>query len=126
MIKRSRVWWALAYSSLGLGFLGIVVPFLPTVPFIMLSAYAAARGSERLHRWLLTHPQFGPMITDWQEHGAISRSAKWAAAISMTLCGVILLVFAPVRWAAYGGVAFMACVGTWIWLRPEPEPGAGR
>ena len=45
-------WWLLAGGSLALGVVGIVVPGLPTVPFILLSAYAAARGSERLHQLL--------------------------------------------------------------------------
>ena len=57
-------WWLLAWSSLALGLVGIVVPGLPTVPFVLLSAYAAARGSARLHAWLLAHPRFGPMIGD--------------------------------------------------------------
>src|SRR3546814_14533521 len=57
-------WWLLAYASLGLGLVGVVVPGLPTVPFVLLSAYAAARGSERLHRWLLAHRVFGPMTVD--------------------------------------------------------------
>ena len=39
-------WWLLAWLSLGLGLLGVVLPGLPTVPFILLSAYAAARGSS--------------------------------------------------------------------------------
>ena len=48
-------WWLLAYVSLGLGLIGIVVPGLPTVPFVLLSAFAAARGSMRLHDRLLAH-----------------------------------------------------------------------
>ncbi len=112
----------MAYVLLGLGFVGIVVPFLPTVPFILAAAYAAARGSDRLHRWVLQHPRFGPMITDWQEQGAISRRGKWAAAISMAVCAAVLLAVAPVRWAAYAGVAVMVGMGTWIWTRPEPGP----
>ena len=59
------LWWLLAYASLGIGIVGIVVPGLPTVPFVLLAAFAAARGSQRLHGWLLAHPQFGPMIRDW-------------------------------------------------------------
>ncbi len=43
------LWWLLAYASLGLGLLGIVVPGLPTAPFVLLAAFAAARGSKRLH-----------------------------------------------------------------------------
>ncbi|WP_241333244.1 YbaN family protein, partial [Escherichia coli] len=74
-------WWLLAYAALALGLVGIVVPGLPTVPFILLSAFAAARGSRRLHARLLADPRFGPMIRDWQAQGAVSRRAKWAASI---------------------------------------------
>ena len=45
------LWWLLAYASLGIGIVGIVVPGLPTVPFVLLAAFAAARGSRRLHAW---------------------------------------------------------------------------
>src|SRR3546814_20051788 len=75
-------WWLLAYASLGLGLVGVVVPGLPTVPFVLLSAYAAARGSERLHRWLLAHRVFGPMIVDWQVHGD-RKSVVWGKSVSV-------------------------------------------
>ena len=74
-------WWLLAWAALGLGLVGIVVPGLPTVPFVLLSAYAAARGSERLHAWLLAHPRFGPMIRDWQAQGAVRNMITAHAAI---------------------------------------------
>src|SRR5690606_38505537 len=83
-------WWLLAYASLALGLVGIVVPGLPTVPFVLLSAFAAARGSERLHAWLLAHPRFGPMIRDWQSQGAVSRKAKWLATVMMVLAAAIM------------------------------------
>ena len=113
-------WWLLAYASLGLGLVGIVLPGLPTVPFVLLSAYAAARGSERLHRWLLAHRTFGPMIVDWQAHGAVSRRAKRMATLAMAACGVIMWLTAPRAWMAATGIACMAVVATWLWRRPEP------
>ncbi len=124
MTPRTRFRWAwmlLAYAALGLGFIGIFLPGLPTVPFILLSAYAAARGSQRLHRWLLAHRRFGPMVRDWQEQGAISRRAKWFAVITMSICAVLLFLTAPRWWMAATGTAIMAVVGTWLWLRPEPR-----
>lgn len=126
MTEPSRFRWAwllLAYASLGLGIVGIFVPGLPTTVFILLAAYAAARGSERLHDWLLAHPLFGPMIRDWQAHGAVARHAKWTATATMLVCAAIMLLAAP-RWAAYVGIACMATVAVWLWLRPEP-PHAG-
>lgn len=114
------LWWLLAYASLLLGLIGVVLPGLPTVPFVLLSAFAAARGSQRLHAWLLAHRQFGPMIRDWQAEGAVSRRAKWLATIMMSLCAAIMFLTAPKWWMAATGTGIMTIVATWLWFRPEP------
>lgn len=38
--------------SVGLGAVGAVIPFLPSVPFLLLAAFCFARSSERLNTWL--------------------------------------------------------------------------
>jgi uncharacterized membrane protein YbaN (DUF454 family) len=114
-------WWLLAYASLAVGLLGIVLPGLPTVPFVLLSAYAAARGSERLHRRLLAHRRFGPAIRDWQAHGAVSRRAKVLATAMMSASAVLMFLTAPRAWMAVAGTACMALVAAWLWRRPEPR-----
>ena len=101
------------------------VPGLPTTVFILIAAYAASRGSDRLHHYLLTHPRFGPMIRDWQAHGAVSRRAKWAATWAMLACALILLavmlIAGPHRlWMVLLPIGCMAVVATWLWRRPEP------
>jgi len=115
------LWWLLAYASLGLGIVGIVVPGLPTVPFVLLAAFAAARGSQRLRDRLLAHRQFGPMIRDWEREGAVSRRAKRLATGMMALCAAVMFLTAPKWWMAASGSAIMACVALWLWRRPEPR-----
>ena len=120
-------WWLLAYAALGLGLLGVVLPGLPTVPFILLSAWAAAQGSERLHAWLLSHPKFGTMIRDWHEHGAVTRRSKWLASGAMLASAALLLATAWLTgyqrwWAVAMPIACMVVVGAWLWMRPEPPP----
>ncbi len=114
-------WLALAYVALALGIIGIVVPGLPTTPFILLAAFAAARSSRRMHDGLLAHPVFGPMITTWEREGAISRRAKWTATIAMAACAVVMFLVAPKPWLAAVGTATMVIVAAWMWLRPEPR-----
>jgi len=114
-------WWLLAYASLALGLIGVVVPGLPTVPFVLLAACAAARGSQRLHAWLLAHRQFGPVIRDWQTQGAVSRRAKRLATAMMAVCAVLMFVTAPKAWMAATGTAIMTVVAAWLWRRPEPH-----
>lgn len=119
----SRLRWAwslLAWVSLGLGLIGILLPVVPTVPFVLLSAYAAARGSERLHARLLTDPRLGPMIRHWQETGAVSRRAKYLALAAMSASCISMAIFTPV-WVTAIGTTCMACIAAWLWRRPEPR-----
>src|SRR5690606_3348546 len=113
-------WWLLAYASLGVGIAGIFIPLLPTTVFILISAWAATRGSDRLHRWLLAHRAFGPLIVDWQAHGAVSRRAKRMATLAMAACAVVMWLAAPRVWMAATGIACMAIGAVWLWRRPEP------
>lgn len=117
---RKSLYLALAYIALALGLVGIVLPGLPTTPFILLAAWAAARGSERLHRWLRAHRVFGPMIVDWERSGAVSRRAKWFATVTMAICAAVFFLTAPKLWMAATGTAIMLIVNVWLWLRPEP------
>ena len=110
----------LAYVALALGLAGIVLPGLPTTPFVLLAAWAAARGSARLHRWMRAHAVFGTMIRDWEAGGAVSRRAKWAATVTMALCAAIFFLTAPRLWMAATGTTIMLVVAVWLWLRPEP------
>jgi uncharacterized protein len=114
-------WLVLAWLCLGLAVLGVILPGLPTTPFVLVAAWAASRGSRRLHDWLHAHRLFGTIIRDWEAEGAVSRRAKLTAIATMLLCAVILIVFTP-HWAfAATGCTFMLLVGSWLWLRPEPQ-----
>jgi len=112
-------WLALAYVSLAIGLAGVVLPVLPTTPFILVAAFAADRGSPRLHAWLMDHRVFGPAIRDWRESRAVRRRAKVLATLMMLLAAVIMAFTAPPVLAAVATLV-MATVGTWLWTRPEP------
>lgn len=114
-------WLVLAWIALGFGVAGVILPGLPTTPFILLAAWAAARGSTRLHRWLLEHRVFGPMLRDWEAQGAVSRRAKRIATLTMALCAVLMFATAPRWWMAATGTGVMAVVAVWLWRRPEPR-----
>ena len=112
---------ALALTSLALGIIGAFVPVLPTVPFILLAAWAATRGSPRLAHWLENHPRMGPMIADWRRGGIVSRQAKWFATVMMTGGAVIMSLFVRPWWVPATAITIMAAVGIWLWQRPENE-----
>lgn len=110
---------ALAVLCLALGVVGVFLPVLPTVPFLLLAAWAAGHSSPRLSRWLETHPRFGAQITDWRRAGVVRRRVKWTATVVMTASAISTALLLRPRWAALATVAVMACVLVWLWLRPE-------
>ena len=61
---------------LGLGAIGIVLPVLPTTPFLLLAAACYLRGSERMHQWLLNNRWFGSYIRNYHEGKGISAKGK--------------------------------------------------
>jgi uncharacterized membrane protein YbaN (DUF454 family) len=113
---------ALALLSLALALLGLFLPVLPTVPFVLLAAWAAARSSPKLARWLERHPHLGPLIVDWRRGGVVRRRAKWTATLLMSLSAVSLLVFVRPLWLAGSAIACLAAVLAWLWRRPERPP----
>lgn len=120
------LWLLVAVVALGLGVVGIVVPGLPTTPFVILSAWAASRASTRLHDWLRRHRFFGPILATWRQGGRIERRAKWASAFAMAGCAGLLFLVARPIWTAAAGTAVMGVVAVWIWRRPEPTKMASR
>ena len=106
--------------SLGLGGLGVLLPLLPTVPFIILAAFCFARSSTALERRLLDNPRFGPAIRLWREKGAISRRGKRAALAAFAFSAVLGLFASPFPWSLIP-LAAALIGGTWIWRRPEGE-----
>lgn len=111
----------LAVLSLGLGLLGLFLPGLPTTEFVLIAAWAAARSSPRLHRWMLNHRLLGPLLVQWQA-GRLPRRAKWGATLAMSLAGTALLLHLPwpPPWWVVAALVSMACVLAWLWCRPEP------
>lgn len=110
---------ALALLSLGLGILGIFLPVLPTVPFILLAAWAASKSSPRLSHWLENHRWFRQHLKDWRRSGTVRRPAKWAATIMMSISAMVMMVFVRPLWVPLMVITIMTGVGTWLWLRPE-------
>ena len=77
--------------ALGLGLIGIVLPGLPTTPFVLLAAACFARASPRLHGWLTTHRYLGPMVRDWEANRSLPLRVKW---IAITMMGTMVLLSA--------------------------------
>jgi uncharacterized membrane protein YbaN (DUF454 family) len=113
------LWRLLAATSLLLGLVGVLVPGLPTVPFLLLAAWAGGKGWPALEAWLLAHPRHGPAIRRWRDHRAVPRRAKWLASATMLASAALIGLSSAPAWLKLGMVLLLACVATWLWRRPE-------
>ena len=122
MIHRAAarlLWRLLALLCVTLGLIGVVVPGLPTVPFLLVAAWAGGRGWPQLEAWLLAHPRHGPHIRRWRDHRAVPRRAKWAASATMLLSTALIAASGAPWWVKLGVPGTMAIVAVWLWTRPE-------
>lgn len=118
------IYWLCGMLCLLVGIIGIVVPLLPTTPFILLAAFCFSRSSERLHQYLLNHRLFGKLIRDWEAYGVIPLKAKCLASSMMIVMVSYPLVFREfhlgLKMAVVATVVASMC---YIWSRPS-EPHA--
>lgn len=101
-IARRCAWFSLGWAALALGAIGVVLPLLPTTPFIILAAFAFGRSSRRLQKWLEDNPTFGPIISEWRTSGAIAPRNKglaitmmlaaFSASIAMGIASLVLII----------------------------------
>lgn len=109
------------WASVALGTLGLFLPLLPTVPFMLLAAFCFARSSPRLERWLLEHRHYGPHLRAWRRSRSISRAGKRAAWLAFAISAAIGMLTLSFPWSAIPLLA--AVIGSsWIASLPTTPP----
>ena len=88
------VWRCIAILFVLLGIIGLALPVMPTVPFLIVALWAASKGWPQLETWLLNHPKYGPDLIAWREHRQIRRRNK-IIAILMMASGYLISWFIP-------------------------------
>lgn len=103
----------------GLGALGILLPGLPTTPFLLLAAYCFARSSEHFHGWLLNHRWFGSYVRNFESGRGMTRPAKATTLLVMWLSfGVTIVLFVPVVWGQASMFLLAVAVSVYILRLP--------
>ncbi len=120
---RRVLWFIAAGASILLGVVGLFLPLMPTVPFLLFAAFCFSRSCERCERWMLEHPRFGPPIRDWREHRAVPLRVKQFAISMMTIssAGSWWVLPSPWRWLP---ALVCTAVALWLWRLPTRQPTA--
>lgn len=87
------MWVSLGSLFVGLGAIGVIVPGLPTTPFLILAAACYIRSSQRLYDWLISNKRFGPYLKDYREGKGIPRKAKRLAVVMIVVFVSFSVVF---------------------------------
>lgn len=105
--------------SVGLAVVGTVLPFVPTVPLVLLAGFFFSRSSERFDRWLVEHRVFGPIIRDWRAGLGFTVRAKVLAAFAiMVSFSLTLFVAVESTSGRIGMIALAISVISYIVSRP--------
>ena len=112
----------LGWVSVVLATLGVVLPLLPTTPFLLLAAWCFARSSPRFHAWLLYRSWFGPYLRHWQENRALPPGVKGKAVLMIVLTFAVSLWLVDIVWVRVLLLAIMTVLLTFMLRLPVVDP----
>ena len=115
------LWFSLGILSVGVAFVGVVVPGIPWSTPTVIAAYCFAKSSDRMHRWLHEHPRFGPFLRGWSEKRIFPRRLKYLMLVTMSTSLLITWLLTSNAAAVLWTGAVMAFVAGWAWRYPESE-----
>ncbi|WP_455482049.1 YbaN family protein [Bartonella sp. B35(2025)] len=115
----------ICYSVIGwmtivLGVIGVVLPIMPTIPFLLVASWCFARSSPRFHEWLHSHHILGPPIKQWMEKRAVSPFVKVFVVVGMASGFLLFWVMVhPVLWLALLAAVILLSIAAYIVTRPS-------
>ncbi|MCB0332649.1 MAG: YbaN family protein [Bdellovibrionales bacterium] len=122
MLLRRSLYVILGFFSIILGIIGLLLPLVPTTPFLLLAAWFFSNSSEKLHYLLLQSPVVGKVIQEWEQGGFITMKTKWIAStmiVGLMSYPLLFLVFP--RTLKFIALSSACCVLLFIWRCPSRE-----
>lgn len=105
-----------------LGVVGLVLPVVPTTPFLLLAAACFARGSRRFYERLLANPTFGPLVAEWRRHRSIPwRTKCWAIGLMSATLAASIVFFVEPPWLEATLAALGVALAAWLASVPSRD-----
>lgn len=115
---KKNVLLALGWLFMVIAVVAIVVPLVPTTPFLILAAACFSKSSDKFHAWLLNHKYFGPPVADWDKNKVIRTKFKVIA--TLMVASSAIFVYPRESIPLFGKLGFTACVTLamlYVWTR---------
>ena len=116
------VYFSLGWVFFALGVIGVLLPVMPTTPFMLLALWGFARSSDKFHNWLYTHRLIGPPLQQWNKHRVIPLIAKIMSVSFMSISFVIMMLFSPMMMWVKLIIAVIMIYGAWFILTKPSNP----
>ena len=113
---------SLGWLCVGLGFVGVFVPGIPTTIFLIIALWAFTKSSEKLRHWLLNHKRFGPILNNWQQHKVVPRRAKILMVLLMSLAVVLFYYSLQNLYLTIGLIIILVSVAIYVISLPSKIP----
>ena len=113
---------SLGLLCVGLGFIGVFVPGIPTTIFLIIALWAFTKSSEKLRYWLLNHKRFGPILNNWQEHKVVPRRAKILMGVLMSLAVILFYYSLQSLILTIGLIIILVSVAIYVISLPSKVP----
>ena len=113
---------SLGWLCVGLGFVGVFVPGIPTTIFLIIALWAFTKSSEKLRHWLLNHKRFGPILNNWQEHKVVPLRAKILMVLLMSLAVILFYYSSQSLILTIGLTIILVSVAIYVIFLPSKIP----
>ena len=115
-------YFILGWVFFSIGVVGVVLPLLPTTPFMLLALWAFSRSSNKFYHWLYHHKFFGPTLQKWDQYRVIPISAKVMSISFMSLSFIYMSIYSPVGLGLKILIATIMLYGAWFILTKPSTP----
>lgn len=126
LVKNNFLRWILicgGWMAIVSGVIGIFLPLVPTVPFVLLAAACFARSSERFHTWLIEHNYLGPLVRDYLNGSGIPlRARRIAIGMVWVSCTASTFLFVQAFWLKITLMSIAAGITLYLLSIPTISP----
>ena len=103
----------LGFIFVGLGFIGIIIPGMPTTVFMILAAACFAKSSPKFEQWILDLPGIGRLVQDHRDGLGMPQKSKAIAITMMVLAVTLSIIFAITSTLIQILVGGVGIIGVW-------------